>query len=71
MKKMFLGGLCFMGGLMGSTGLMIATSLNPWDYQGITGWIGSLLGMKMVLPFLVFSILSLVGLIICVKEAYF
>jgi len=71
MKKMFLGGLCFMGGLMGSVALMIAASLKLWDYQGITGWIGSLLGMRILLPFLVFSVLSLVGLIICVKEAYF
>jgi uncharacterized membrane protein len=70
LKKMILGGLLFFGGLLGVIALVVMTAFSPWSYNGIGGLWGALLGTETMFPFILFSIMGLVGIAICVYEAY-
>ncbi len=67
---MIFGGLLFCGGLIGVIALTIVAAFNPWDYSGITGLMGSLLGTGTISIFVLFCVMGLIGMAICVYEAY-
>ncbi len=70
LKKMIFGGLLFFGGLNGVIALMFASVFNPWEYNGIDGLIGFLLGTRNMFIFILFCVMNLIGTAICVYEAY-
>lgn len=70
MKKMILGVMLFSGGLIGAVALLVVAAFNRWDYNGITGLRGSLLGTGTMPAFLFFCALGLIGTVICVHQAY-
>lgn len=73
MKKLFLGLSLFIGGLLGVISLIAAATichLNPWNYYGVTGWYAVILGLKLQIPFYTFLILTIVGLVISIKECF-
>ncbi|MGL4799975.1 MAG: hypothetical protein ACRCWY_11360 [Cellulosilyticaceae bacterium] len=70
MKRMYLGSLLFGGGLIGTLVFLVLTALYPGSSDHIDGVLGSLMCMDLVLPFLIFIGMCLLGLIICIIEAY-
>lgn len=70
MKKTIFGGLIALIGLVFSVSAFICAAINPCDYNGITGLLGSFLGTDMLIPFIISTIVMLVGLTICGNEAY-
>lgn len=73
MKKMILGLTMTVTGFICSTLIIAAvvlSPLNPWDYNGFSGWYGCLLGMQLQLPLIVFAVLAVSGLILCIIEAF-
>lgn len=70
LKKMIFGMMLFIGGLIGVISLTIVAAFNPWDYNGITGLRGSLLGTGTMSSFIFFCIMELIGTIICGYQAY-
>lgn len=69
-NKMVLGVLITLIGLVFSAFSFIYAALNPWNYNGIDGLLGSFLGTNMLLPFIIGLAIMVVGLVICFKEAY-
>jgi len=70
LKRMVFGTILFSGGLIGVVALLVVAAFNPWDYNGITGLRGSLLGTGTMPAFVFFCALVLIGTVICVYEAY-
>ena len=67
---MIFGMMLFSGGLIGVMSLTIVAAFNPWDYNGISGLRGSLLGTGTMSSFKFFCVMWLIGTIICGYEAY-
>ena len=70
MKKFILGALMFSWGMVGVITLTIIIALNPWNYNGIDGIKGALLGMGVSVPYIIFWMLTLVGIFLCVIDIY-
>lgn len=70
MKRMYLGSLLFGGGLLGTLIFLVLTAIYPGTYNDIEGIIGSLMCMDLIIPFLTFIGMCILGLIICIIEAY-
>lgn len=70
MKKMFFGSLLFFGGIIGIITFTVLSVIHPWDYNDITGLRGFLLGSKTMWIFILASVMSVIGIIICFYEAY-
>ena len=70
MKRFLFGLPLSLVGLSYSLFCFIWAVKEPWHYRGIDGIIGSLLGNELFAPFLVFSLLMLLGMSICCAEAY-
>lgn len=73
MKKMIFGLTLLVTGLVCSTliiSAIVLSPLNPWNYNGTTGWLGCLLGMKLQLPLAISVVIAVTGMIICVIEAF-
>lgn len=47
-------------------GLFTVYPLNPWSYDGISGWYGCILGMDLLIPFIISIIVAIIGLAIAV-----
>lgn len=43
---------------------------NPWNWNGIDGLLGSFLGTRMLIPFIISMAVMIAGLSICFFEAY-
>jgi len=69
-KKMSFGALLLMCGIMGIITIYVLSTFHPWDYNGITGFRGYLLGSKTLWTFIVSCIMSAAGITICFYEAY-
>jgi hypothetical protein len=67
---MFLGSLFFFCGFIGLLAIVCISVFNPWNYNGIGGFAGFLLGSDTLLFFLLFCILSVIGAVICSLEAF-
>lgn len=51
MKKLILGISIMAIGAVGTISMIVATilsPLNPWSYDGISGWYGCILGMEYI-----------------------
>lgn len=70
MKKTIFGGLLVIIGLVFSVFCFVYAVINPWNYNGITGLLGSFLGTQTLIPFVISLIVLLTGLFICGYEAY-
>ena len=57
-------------GLVFSAFAFIYAALNPWNYNGITGLLGSFLGTHMLIPFIISTLVMLAGLAICFWRAF-
>ena len=69
-NKMVFGVLLTVIGLIFSAFSFIYAALNPWNWNGIDGLLGSFLGTRMLIPFIIGMVIMIVGLLICFKEAY-
>lgn len=70
MKKMIFGSTIFIGGLVGGLAIFITSFFKPWSYNNIEGLLGFLLGTKSLFLFILFIMMTFIGLFICYKEAY-
>ena len=67
MKKLILGISIMAIGAVGTISMIVATilsPLNPWSYDGISGWYGCILGMDLLIPFIISIIVAIIGLAI-------
>ena len=69
-KKMICGVLVTVIGLAFSIFALAYASMNPWDYNGIDGLLGSLLGTQMLTPLILALTMMLAGLGYCFWCAY-
>lgn len=69
-NKMVFGVLITIIGLVFSLFSFIYAALNPWNWNGIGGLLGSFLGTHMLIPFIAGMAAMVAGLVICYKEAY-
>ncbi|MCM1498399.1 MAG: hypothetical protein NC124_08020 [Clostridium sp.] len=67
MKKMILGIAWQVMGFLGAIIILCSAAPHDWDYHGITGIIGNILGLGLMLPFLVCVVLIVAGLVLCFK----
>ena len=70
MKKTIFGALITIIGLVFATFSFVYAAINPWDYNGISGLMGSFLGTNMLIPFIISVVVLLIGLVIVWFEAY-
>lgn len=70
MKRFLFGLLLSIIGLFYSLFCFIWSVKEPWHYRGVDGILGALLGNNLLTPYVVFSLLMLLGLTICCVEAY-
>lgn len=67
MKKMILGIAWQLMGFLGSIAILCSAAVHQWDYNGITGVLGSLLGLELIIPFIVCITLFICGLVVCLN----
>ena len=70
MQRFFFGLMLPVIGLAYSLLCFIWAVREPWYYNGIEGLLGSFLGNDILVPFLFFSLLMFLGLVICCCEAF-
>ena len=74
MKKMLFGICLLVSGMAGTIALTASTivcPLIPWSYNNIEGWLAVIMGMGLLVPFVSFILIAIIGVIICIREAYF
>lgn len=64
---MILGIVWQLMGFLGSIAILCSATLHQWDYNEITGILGSLLGLDLIIPFIVCITLFICGLVVCFK----
>lgn len=64
---MILGIAWQLMGFLGSIAILCSATLHQWDYNGITGVLGSLLGLDLIIPFIVCITLFICGLVVYFK----
>jgi len=69
-NKMAMGALVTIIGLVFSAFSFIYAAINPWNWNGIDGLLGSFLGTHMLIPFIVGTVVMIIGFVICFREAY-
>ena len=67
MKKMILGIVWQLMGFLGSIIILCSVAPHEWDYNGITGILGSLLGLGLIIPLIVCIIFFICGVVVCFK----
>ncbi len=67
MKKLILGIAWQILGFLGSIIILCSAAPHPWEYNGITGIMASLLGLDLMLPLIVCIVLFVVGGVFCYK----
>ena len=70
MKKMFFGSIFLLCGTIGLISIIALSVNNPWDYNGITGFYGFLLGSQTLWAFILFCLMFISGAFISFYEAY-
>ena len=68
MKKMILGIVWQLMGFLGSIIILCSAAPCQWDYNGITGILGSLLGLDLLLPLIICIVLFICGALVCFKS---
>ena len=46
-------------------------SMNRFEYNGMTGTYAALLGNELLVPYIIFCVIGIMGFVICVYETYF
>lgn len=64
---MILGIAWQLMGFLGSITILCSASIHQMNYNGITGILGSLLGLDLIIPFIVCITLFICGLVVCFK----
>ena len=64
---MILGIAWQLMGFLGSIAILCSASIHQMNYNGITGILGSLLGLDLIIPFIVCIKLFICGLVVCFK----
>ena len=64
---MILGIAWQLMGFLGSIAILCSAAVHQWDYNGITGVLGSLLGLELIIPFIVCITLFICGLVVCLN----
>lgn len=67
MKKLLLGIAWQTLGFLGAIIILCSAASHQWDYHGITGIVGSLFGLQLIVPFVVCLVLFVLGLILTYK----
>lgn len=70
MKRMLLGMMLFFAGFIGILTIKCISIFRPWDYNGIVGLHGFLLGTNTMFVFVLSCIICVIGLIICAIEYF-
>lgn len=71
MEKKHFGIMLF---LVGSTGYLILSlylSMHRFNYNGMTGTYAALLGNELLVQYIIFCAIGIMGFLICVYETYF
>ena len=69
MQKIIFGMLLTFIATLFALCTFIIAALQPWNYNGIGGLLGSFLGTHMLVPFIISMSIMCLGLAICAKEA--
>lgn len=64
---MILGIAWQLMGFLGSIAILCSASIHQMNYNGITGILGSLLGLDLIISFIVCITLFICGLVVCFK----
>ena len=64
---MMLGIVWQLMGFLGSIAILCSATLHQCNYNGITGILGSLLGLDLIIPFIVCITPFICGLVVCFK----
>ena len=70
MKKSIFGLILFLTGCVGYLIFSLYLSAHPVLYNGVAGTRGALLGNDLMLPYTIFCVMGITGLIICVYETF-
>lgn len=65
MRTMILGITWQVIGFFGAIALICIAALQNWDYNGITGLLGALFGMELLIPLIVCVLFFIVGIVLC------
>jgi len=71
MKKAHFGIILFLLGGIGFLIFSMYLSAHQYNYNGMTGTYAALLGNELLVPYTIVCVIAIVGLGICVYEAYF
>lgn len=55
-------------GFIGAIIIVCSAAPHEWDYNGITGILGSLLGLDLLLPLIICIVLFICGVLVCFKS---
>ena len=64
---MILGVVWQLMGFLGSIAILCSATLHQCNDNGITGVLGSLLGLELIIPFIICLTLFICGLVVCFK----
>jgi hypothetical protein len=70
MRKMIFGMMLFISGFIGLLYFTYLAIKNPWNYNGITGFKGFLLGTDSSLMYYTTLSMFISGILICIFEVY-
>mgnify|MGYP003294694877 CR=1 FL=1 len=68
MKKLMLGIAWQILGFLGAIIILCSAAPHQWNYNGITGIVGSLLGLELMIPLGICIVLLIAGAVLCYKE---
>jgi hypothetical protein len=71
MKKFICGIILFVVGILGFLVLSLFLATHRYDYNGITGIYAALLGNDLMVPYIIFCVVGICGIVILIYEAYF
>lgn len=71
MKKAHFGIMLFLLGGIGYLIFSIYLAAHKYNYNGMTGTYAALLGNELLIPYVIFCVIGVIGLTICTYETYF
>lgn len=67
MKKLIFGLAWQIMGFLGAIIILCSAASHQWDYNDITGIVGSLLGLELMIPLVVCIVIFIIGGVFCYK----
>ena len=68
MKRSHFGGMLFLTGSLGYLIFSLYLSQNQYAYNGMTGTLAALLGNELLIPYLVFCAMGVIGFILTLEH---